>query len=45
MLAVANIPREINHGREFRAFLSSSLTIAGLMALFGIGLYPDMVRA
>ncbi len=43
MLAVANIPREINRGREFRAFLSSSATIAGLMALFGTGMYPNLV--
>jgi cytochrome d ubiquinol oxidase subunit II len=28
MLLVANIPREIYHGREFRAFLSSAGTIA-----------------
>jgi cytochrome d ubiquinol oxidase subunit II len=41
MLAVANIPREITKGREFRAFLSSCATIAGLMALFGIGLFPN----
>jgi len=43
MLAVANIPREIAAGREFRAFLSSSATIAGLMALFGSGMYPNLV--
>jgi len=43
MLAVANIPREINRGREWRAFLSSSFCIAGLMALLGIGLYPNLV--
>ncbi len=43
MLAVANIPREITRGREIRAFVSSSLTIAGLMALIGLGLYPNIV--
>jgi cytochrome d ubiquinol oxidase subunit II len=43
MLAVANIPREIHAGRDFRAFLSSSATIVGLMALFGTGLYPNFV--
>jgi cytochrome d ubiquinol oxidase subunit II len=43
MLAVANIPREITKGREFRAFLSSCATIAGLMGLFGIGLFPNFV--
>ncbi|GAB4296549.1 MAG: cytochrome d ubiquinol oxidase subunit II [Ignavibacteriaceae bacterium] len=43
MLAIANIPREIVHGREFRAFLSSSASVAALLALFAIGLYPDIV--
>lgn len=43
MLAIANIPREIHLGREFRAFLSSSAAIAALMALFGIGMYPTML--
>jgi cytochrome d ubiquinol oxidase subunit II len=42
-LAIANIPREIHHGRDFRAFLSSSAAMAFLMALFGIGMYPDMI--
>lgn len=43
MLAVANIPREIFHGREFRAFLSSCASIAALLALFAIGLFPNIV--
>lgn len=43
LLAVANIPREIVHGREFRAFLSSAATMVGLLALFGLGMYPHMV--
>ncbi len=43
MLAIANIPREIFHGREFRAFLSSCISIAALMALFAIGLFPNIV--
>jgi cytochrome d ubiquinol oxidase subunit II len=43
MLAIANIPREIHHGREFRAFLSSCAAIAALLALFAIGIYPDIV--
>jgi len=42
-LAVANIPREIHHGREMRAFLSSCASMAALMLLFGVGMYPDMV--
>jgi cytochrome d ubiquinol oxidase subunit II len=45
MLAIANIPREIHHGRDFRAFLSSCASMAALMALFGIGMFPDIVAA
>ena len=45
LLAVANIPREIFHGRELRAFLSSSCAIVFLMALVGLGLYPTLLRA
>lgn len=44
-LAVANIPREIHHGRDFRAFLSSCAAVAALMLLFGVGMYPDLVAA
>lgn len=43
MLAIANIPREIHNGREFRAFLSSCASIAALLSLFAIGLYPNIV--
>ena len=43
MLAIANIPREIHNGREFRAFLSSSSSIALLMVLFAIGIFPNIV--
>jgi cytochrome d ubiquinol oxidase subunit II len=43
MLAVANIPREIHHGRDFLAFLSSGATITGLMALVAIGIFPNLV--
>jgi len=43
MLAIANIPREIHHGREFRAFLSSAAAIASLMMLFAVGIFPNMV--
>jgi cytochrome d ubiquinol oxidase subunit II len=45
MLAIANIPREIHYGRDFSAFLSSCAAMAALMALFGIGMYPDIVAA
>ena len=43
MLAIANIPREIHHGREFRAFLSSGAAMAGLMLLAAIGMFPFLV--
>jgi len=43
MLAIANIPREIHHKREFRAFLSSCGSIAALIALFAIGLFPNIL--
>jgi cytochrome d ubiquinol oxidase subunit II len=43
VLAIANIPREVSHRREFFAFLSSCGAIAGLMAIFGIGMYPNLV--
>ncbi len=45
MLAIANIPREIYHGNEFRAFLSSAFSILCLFALFAIGIFPDIVPA
>ena len=43
MLAIANIPREIFHGRNFRAFLSSCASIVALLALFAVGLFPNIV--
>jgi len=45
VLAIANIPREIHRGNDFRAFLSSCLNILCLLALFGLGTYPNVVRA
>ena len=45
MLAIANIPREIYHGRDWRAFLSSSVAIVFLLALFGIGMYPNLIAS
>jgi cytochrome bd ubiquinol oxidase subunit II len=43
VLLIANIPREVNGGREFFAFLSSCAAMAGLMAIFGVGSYPNLV--
>jgi cytochrome d ubiquinol oxidase subunit II len=42
-LAIANIPREIHHGRDFRAFISSCCAMAGLLATFGLGVYPNLI--
>ena len=43
MLAIANIPRAIYHGKEWYAFLSSCASIFALLALFAIGLFPTIV--
>lgn len=43
MLAIANIPREIIHGRDFLAFLSSCAAMIALMTIFGIGMFPNIV--
>ncbi len=45
MFAIANIPREISRGKDGRAFLSSCFNIICLMALYGIGTYPNVIRA
>jgi cytochrome d ubiquinol oxidase subunit II len=43
MLAIANIPREIHHGRDWGAFLSSCLAMIALMTLFGLEMYPNLI--
>jgi cytochrome d ubiquinol oxidase subunit II len=43
MLAIANIPREFHHRRDWLAFLSSCAAIITLMMLFGLNLYPNLV--
>jgi cytochrome d ubiquinol oxidase subunit II len=43
MLAIANIPREISKKRDFRAFLSSAASIAALLLIFVIGVFPNIV--
>ncbi len=45
MFAVANIPREINLGRDARAFACSCVNIICLMTLYGIGTFPNLLRA
>jgi cytochrome d ubiquinol oxidase subunit II len=43
MLAIANIPREVHHGRDGRAFISSCLAMVALMGLFGLEMYPHLI--
>jgi cytochrome bd ubiquinol oxidase subunit II len=43
ILAIANVPREISNARYGRAFISSCLSIVFLLALFGLGVFPNMV--
>lgn len=45
MLAIANIPREIYHENDFRAFIFSCLNMVFLMSLFGLGVFPDLLPA
>jgi cytochrome d ubiquinol oxidase subunit II len=45
MLAIANIPREIQRGHDGRAFICSCANIICLLSLFAIGSYPNVVRA
>ncbi len=43
VLAIANIPRAIFHGWPLYAFFSSCCAIAALIALFGVGIYPNLI--
>ncbi len=43
ILAIANIPRAIFKNMPLYAFVSSSATIAALVFLFGIALYPNLI--
>lgn len=43
MLAIANIPREIHHRRDWLAFLSSCAAMIAMMTLFGLEMYPNLV--
>lgn len=43
MLAVANIPRCIHRRKDGQAFISSCAAMVALMALFGAGVFPNMV--
>ncbi|HNR70808.1 MAG TPA: cytochrome d ubiquinol oxidase subunit II [Verrucomicrobiota bacterium] len=43
LLAIANIRREVQRGRDGRAFLSSSIGIMALMGLFALGMFPNLL--
>jgi len=43
VLAIANIPRCVTKGLDFQAFLSSCGAMVCLMALFGVGMFPNLV--
>jgi len=43
LLAILNIPREIHHKRDSRAFFSSCAAMAALLVLFGLGVYPNLI--
>jgi cytochrome d ubiquinol oxidase subunit II len=45
LAAVLATPWLHKRAKDGAAFAVSSLTVAGLMGLFGIGLYPNMVRS
>lgn len=43
VLALANVPRELHFKRDFLAMVSSACSIIAVMALFGIGIFPNIV--
>ncbi len=43
VLAIANIPRTIHKNKPMQGFVSSSLTIAALITLFGLGIFPNLM--
>ncbi len=45
MLAIANIPREVSRRRDGRAFVSSCVAMVALMTLFGLEMYPHLIRS
>ena len=45
ILAIANVPRAIHLNRPGQAFLSSSAVIVTLTALFGVALFPNLIRS
>jgi cytochrome d ubiquinol oxidase subunit II len=45
VLAIANVPRALFLGKYGQAFLSTSLTIACMVFLFGMAMFPNLVVA
>lgn len=43
VLAIMNIPRTIKRRKELQAFVSSSCTIAALVSLFALGVFPNLM--
>lgn len=43
VLSIANIPRTLSKQRPMPAFLSSACTIAAIVLLFALGIFPDML--
>lgn len=43
ILAIANIPRNLNHGKYGYAFVSSSITIASLLITVALEIFPYLV--
>lgn len=45
LLFILDVPREMRKGRDGFAFIASSLSIAFLLALFALGIFPNLVRS
>ncbi|MET0392966.1 MAG: cytochrome d ubiquinol oxidase subunit II [Chitinophagaceae bacterium] len=45
LLAIANIPRMLNKGKYRHAFISSSVTIASLLIMVAIEVFPNLLYA
>ncbi len=45
LVCIINIPRELHKNRHGWAFLSSIFSIAFLFVLYGLGIYPHIVRS
>lgn len=42
-LSIANIPRTLAKGKPIQAFISSACTIAAIVLLFALGVFPNML--